>query len=87
VAVKHWYPLKERLEGSFFFGGKKLFAIYDSYNHFDAPGQGKRMSGDKRGPTIPLPLAPPEKKEKEEEDGGPAFIDLQEQLSGAATER
>lgn len=88
VAVKHWYPLKERLEGNFFFGGKKLFAIYDSYNHFDAPGQGKRMSGDRRGPTIPLPLpAPPEKEKKEEEDDGLVFIDLQEQLSGVSTER
>ena len=88
VAVKRWYPIKERVEGSFFFGSKKLFAVYDSYNHFDAPGQGKRMSGDKRGPTIPLPLsATPEKEKKEEEDSGLVFIDLQEQLSVTAAER
>lgn len=69
-------------------GGKKLFAIYDSYNHFDAPGQGQRKSGDKRGPTTPLPLPPPpEKEEKKEEDGGLVFIDLLEQLSGVSTER
>lgn len=78
VAVKHWYPIRERVEGNFFFGSKKLFAIYDSYNHFDAPGQGQCMSGEKRGPTIALPLAPTEKKEKEEAEDGLQFIDLDE---------
>ena len=78
VAVKRWYPIKERVEGNFFFGNKKLFAIYDSYNHFDAPGQGQRVSGDKRGPTITLPLQPTEHKEEknEEEDPDLEFIDL-----------
>lgn len=37
VAVTRWYPLKERVSGDFFIGTKKLYAIYDSYNHFDAP--------------------------------------------------
>ena len=57
---------------------KKLFAIYDSYNHFDTPGQGQRVSGEKRGPTITLPLqtAEPERGKKEEEDSGLEFIDL-----------
>ena len=76
--MKRWYPIKERVEGNFFFGNKKLFAIYDSYNHFDAPGQGQRVSGDKRGPTITLPLKQdgPEEEKDEEEDTGLEFIDL-----------
>ena len=74
------YPIKERVEGNFFVGSKKLFAIYDSYNHFDTPGQGQRVSGDKRGPTITLPLstAEPEGEKKEEEDSGLEFIGLEE---------
>lgn len=38
VAVTRWYPLRERIGGDFFLGGRKLFAIYDSYNHFATPG-------------------------------------------------
>ena len=78
VAVKRWHPIKERVEGSFFVGSKKLFAIYDSYSHFDTPGQGQRVSGEKRGPAITLPLPPEEPKgeKKEEEDSGLEFIDL-----------
>ena len=78
VAVKRWYPIKERVEGNLFVGSKKLFAIYDSYNHFDTPGQGQRVSGEKRGPTITLPLPAEEQKgeKKEEEDSGLEFIDL-----------
>ena len=72
------YPIKERVEGNFFVGSKKLFAIYDSYNHFDTPGQGQRVSGEKRGPTFTLPLPAEEQKgeKKEEEDSGLEFIDL-----------
>lgn len=72
------YPIKERVEGNFFVGSKKLFAIYDSYNHFDTPGQGQRVSGEKRGLTITLPLPAEEQKgeKKEEEDSGLEFIDL-----------
>lgn len=71
VAVKHWYPLRERLEGSFFLGSRKLFAIYDSYSHFDTPVparpvQGQRMSGDKRGPAVTLPLQFTAAKQEEE---------------------
>lgn len=84
VAVKRWYPIKERVEGSFFFGSKKLFAVYDSYNHFDAPGQARdqrrRASGDKRGPTTAPPLALPslaaEERETEDNDSGLVFLDL-----------
>ena len=80
VAVKRWYPIKERVEGNFFFGNKKLFDIYDSYNHFDTPGQGQRVSGEKRGLTITLPLPAEEQKgeKKEEEDSGLEFIGLEE---------
>lgn len=37
VAVNMWYPLKEHLDSTFFFGNKRLFAIYDSYNCFNVP--------------------------------------------------
>lgn len=56
VAVTRWYPLRERLEGNFFFGTARLFEIYDSYNHFDAPGQ--KLSGETKGPhdvSAPVP--------------------------------
>lgn len=36
IAVRVWYPLKEKTGSNFFAGNKKLFAIYDSYNHFDS---------------------------------------------------
>ena len=49
VSVKRWYPIKEKVEGSFFFGSKKVFAIYDSYNHFDAPGQSTKTNSSKSG--------------------------------------
>ena len=35
IAVEQWYPLKEKVGSNFFVGNKKLFDIYDSYNHFD----------------------------------------------------
>ena len=35
IAVQQWYPLKEKVGSNFFLGNKKLFDIYDSYNHFD----------------------------------------------------
>lgn len=35
VWVKRWYPIHERVDGSFFLGGKRLYSIYDSYNHFN----------------------------------------------------
>lgn len=60
AAIKFWYPVKERVESNFFFGSRRLFAMYDSYGHFDAPehsGKKQRMSGDKRGPTITLSFA------------------------------
>ncbi len=73
AAVKCWYPIKERVEANFFFGGRKLFAIYDSYNHFESPerpGKKQRMSGDKGAPTITLHLAgaPPAAEKPEEEE-------------------
>ncbi len=37
VAVECWYPIREKTGSAFFFGGKRLFALYDSYNHFEVP--------------------------------------------------
>lgn len=57
VAIKRWYPLHEKVESKFFFGGKKIFAIYDSYNHFEVPGvQAERGKGG------PVKTAPQDKK-------------------------
>lgn len=49
VVVECWYPMKERLGASFFIGSKKVFDIYDTFNHFDFLSSGR--SGDLRGPT------------------------------------
>ena len=65
VAVKKWYPLREKVDSGMFFGTKRVFDIYDSYNHFDAPGQSKSMSGDKGVPTITLTLPGTPKAEEE----------------------
>lgn len=35
VAVKMWYPMKERLGAEFFVGKKKYFGMYDTYKMFD----------------------------------------------------
>ena len=57
VAVRKWYPIKERIDAELFIGTHRIFDIYDSYNHFDAPGQNKRASGGtKGGPTNTLAL-------------------------------
>lgn len=66
VAIQKWYPLKEKIDSSMFFGNNRLFSIYDSYNHFDAPGQGNRKSGDKGAPTITISLPVANKMEQEE---------------------
>ena len=36
VAVKLWYPLKEKISSDFFTAHKKYYSIYDSYNRFDS---------------------------------------------------
>lgn len=35
VYVERWYPIREKISSSFFWGGKRLFRLYDSYNHFE----------------------------------------------------
>ncbi len=32
---KKWYPVNEHVDSQFFTGNKKLYALYDSYNHFE----------------------------------------------------
>lgn len=34
IYIKKWYPLKEKVDSHFYFGNKKLYGIYDSYNQF-----------------------------------------------------
>lgn len=57
VAVKMWYPIKERISSEFFRGHKKYFAIYNTLNTFGSGQEGgdlnvtdyKRL--DKLSPT------------------------------------
>lgn len=37
VAITFWYPIKEKTDSVFFLGSNNLYAIYDSYNHFEQP--------------------------------------------------
>lgn len=37
VAVKVWYPMKEKVESEFFVARKKFYSIYDTYALFSAP--------------------------------------------------
>lgn len=52
VAVKMWYPLRERLGAEFIRGRKKYWCIYDSYAHFVADGGGEGSGG-----SLPTPPA------------------------------
>lgn len=40
VVVNTWYPLKERISGSFFRGEKKLYNFYDSFEDFASDEDG-----------------------------------------------
>lgn len=75
IAVKRWYPIKERVDSDLFVGHRKLFELYDSYNHFDTPKSVKEkgLSGEKRGPAIAFPFLPAngENVEKEEQQPEP----------------
>lgn len=35
VAVKVWYPMKERVGSEFFRADKKYYSLYDTYKHFE----------------------------------------------------
>lgn len=35
IYIKRWYPISQKIDSQFYVGGKKLYALYDSYNHFD----------------------------------------------------
>lgn len=35
VSICRWYPIGEKVSMNFFFGSKKLFSLYDSYNAFE----------------------------------------------------
>lgn len=47
VCVKQWYPIHEKVESHFFLGRKNLYAVYDSYNHLEAPGEKQPAAGRK----------------------------------------
>lgn len=68
IAIEKWYPLKEKVGSSLFVGTKKLFELYDSYNHFDAPGEKKKAAPPVKKP-VPVP-APADV------DGDLEFLDI-----------
>lgn len=53
IAVKRWYPLKEKVGSEIFHARKKLYSIYDSYATFDTK-------------PAPAPIAAPSKPDPEE---------------------
>lgn len=84
IAIKKWYPLKEKVGSDLFMGGKKLFAIYDSYNHFDAPGEKKKKAAAPASarpenkislPSLAIQAEPSEEPEENLEEDL-VFIDL-----------
>lgn len=40
VAVKVWYPMKEKVGSEFFVAHRKYYEIYDTYTLFSSPGSG-----------------------------------------------
>lgn len=40
VAITMWYPLKEKIESTFFKANKKYYSLYDTYNTFDSEQKG-----------------------------------------------
>lgn len=53
IAIRKWYPIKEKVDAEFFIGTHRLFDIYDSYNHFDAPEQNKKNKGTANRAALP----------------------------------
>ena len=81
IVVRKWYPVKERVESSVFIGTKKIFSIYDSYNHFDAPGEKKKMTPPVKKPVAVQDLvtaADPKDggADVKDMDGGLEFLDI-----------
>lgn len=51
VAVKRWYPLKERLGAEYFRKSKKYLRIYDTFALLDVRAASAGEDGDERGPA------------------------------------
>lgn len=62
VAVKIWYPLKERLGAEFIHARKKLWTIYDSYALFDTDAEGVGVGGPR--PSAPVTECAEDSEEK-----------------------
>lgn len=74
IVVRKWYPVKEKVESSVFIGTKKLFSIYDSYNHFDAPGEKKKTVPQvKKHFPVSVPVEAPAAVDA---DDGLEFLDI-----------
>ena len=49
VAVKVWYPMKEKISSEFFKGNKRYFNLYNTFNTFDSEGVINVSEGQKTG--------------------------------------
>lgn len=74
IAVEKWYPLKEKVGSGLLIGTRKLFELYDSYSHFDAPGEKKKMVPPAKKPVAVQ--APVEDSGAVDADSGLVFLDV-----------
>lgn len=49
VAVRMWYPLKEKISAEFFRGDRKLYDFYDSFEDFAPPEEGGEGAPSEEG--------------------------------------
>lgn len=55
VAVKVWYPLKEKVGSEFFRAKRRYYSLYDTFMMFDAPDDGKvSTTQGKDAPALPV---------------------------------
>lgn len=49
VYIKKWYPIRETVNTIFFFGSKRVYSLYDSYEFFAPPAASDPLTVKKRG--------------------------------------
>lgn len=48
ICIRQWYPIHEKTDSHFFLGTKTLYALYDSYSHFDDIETAKAQAAEKK---------------------------------------